>query len=153
MTYGETVGNQFGIDGAKILVWGAVGDKLKVLDKNRMLALIQDDPDFYLAVIANMEADTLIEMLLKIQSDDEDLNVLKDIEEYVYKINKLDAVFSEATEFLHDSGDMLATGSFITGEFEQKYAILKTMGRVPDDVRKDNNNVDRLKINVVPLTS
>jgi PIN domain nuclease of toxin-antitoxin system len=152
MVFGE-VGNQFGVEGAKILVWGAVGDELKNLDKKRMLAIIQDDPDFYLSVISNMETDILIEKLLKLSEDTGEFmngEILgKDIEKFIYDINKLDVIFSEATKFLHDSNDMLATGSFVTGEFEQKQAILKTMGRVSEHDGKtqgiNSGNVDKPK--------
>lgn len=134
MSFNETTGNQFGIEGAKILVWGAVGDKLKTLDKQRMLALIQDNPDYFLSVIANIEVDKIVRMLMKLADDcsDEEFKVIKSM---IKKVNQLDAVFFEATKFLHESGDMLATGSFITGEFEEKRAILKTMGKVTTDDR------------------
>lgn len=137
MSFGENVGNQFGLEGAKILVWGAVGDKLKTLDKNRMLALIQEDPDYYLSVITNMEMDEVIKALLSLEGTDEEIP--DSLEALIYKMNKLDTIFIEATKFLHESGDMLATGSFITGEFEQKKAILKTMGRVPNENIKGND--------------
>ena len=156
MSFGETIGSQMGTDGAKILVWGAVGDLLKSLDKQRMLALVQHDPDFYLSVIANMETDTLIDKILQLSEDGEETDGdFKEIEKMVYKINKLDTIFAEATEFLHESGDMLATGSFITGEFEQKKAILKTMGRVTDDKQINNSNMGndgKPKVNVVSIT-
>lgn len=155
MSVEGNVGNQYGIDGAKILVWGAVGDKLKSLDKNRMLALIQDDPDYFLSVIANIEVDELIAKLISLGEDCTD-EEFKTIKAFIRRINKLDAVFMEATKFLHDSGDMLATGSFITGEFEQKRAILKTMGRVTDvrqSNQQDNGSDGKPKINVVPISS
>ena len=124
-------GNAAGTEGAKILVWGAVGDKLKKIDPKRMLALIQEDPDFFLSVIGNMETDELIEKLIIWANTEEEWP--KELDELIYQINKLDTIFLETTKFLHESQDILATGSFVTGEFEQKQAILKTMGKVEKD--------------------
>ena len=154
MSFGESTGNSVGTDGAKVLVWGAVGDELKKLDKKRMMALIQDDPDFFLSVITNRETDILLDKLDKLEESDNE-GLPEDIKEYIREINKLDAIFSEATKFLHESNDMLATGSFITGEFEQKQAILKTMGVVErnENNRSDKGMVPKPKINAVPLSS
>ena len=124
-------GNAPGTEGAKILVWGAVGDKLKKIDPKRMLALIQQDPDYFLSVIGNIETDELIEKIIKWANTEDEWP--KEIDELVYQINKLDTLFLETTKFLHDSHDILATGSFVTGEFEQKRAIMKTLGMVKKD--------------------
>lgn len=121
-------GNAAGTEGAKILVWGAVGDKLKKIDPKRMLALIQQDPNYFLSVIGNIETDELIEKIIKWANTEDEWP--KEIDELVYQINKLDSLFIETSKFLHESHDILATGSFVTGEFEQKKAILKTMGKV-----------------------
>lgn len=113
-----------GMDGAKILVFGAVGDKLKKIDPKRMMALIQQDPSFFLNVIANIEADEIIELILG--ADD----ITENIEKAIIQSNKLHTIFTEAADYLHEANDTLATGSFVAGEFEQKKAILKTMGKV-----------------------
>ena len=121
-------GNAAGTEGAKILVWGAVGDKLKKIDPKRMLALIQQDPNYFLSVIGNIETDELIAKILEWANTKKEWP--KEIDDLVYQINKLDSLFLETSKFLHESQDILATGSFVTGEFEQKKAILKTMGKV-----------------------
>jgi len=133
----EQAGGSAGIDGAKILVWGAIGDELKKLDSKRMMALLQQNPKFHLSVLANMDTEKLIQKLIELYVDeDTDAELTEEIEEMIYQINYLDNVFFEATEFLHNMGDMLSTGSFMTGEFEQKQAILKLMGQVPQDEKK-----------------
>ncbi len=120
-----------GIEGAKILVFGAVGDKLKKIDPKRMMALIQSDPDYFLCVIGNTQTDDIIDTIKEwIANTDDTTPLPKNIEDEIIKINNLDNIFTEATKFLHESNDILATGSFVTGEFEQKQAILKTMGKV-----------------------
>lgn len=117
-----------GIDAAKIFIWGAIGDELKNLDKKRMMALLQQSPEYHLAVLANIDVDVIIRKLIAIEGDNPELT--EEIEELIYQLNYRDNIFAEATAFLHIMGDMLSTGSFITGEFEQKQAILKLMGQV-----------------------
>jgi len=128
-SYGEAA-QSAGIEGAKILVFGAVGDKLKKLDPERMMSVIQSNPDYFLSVIGNMESIEMIDKILKWAHNKESVNIPKDIQEAIFKTTKHDSLFKETSDFLHESNDILATGSFVTGEFEQKQAILKTMGKV-----------------------
>lgn len=137
-SWGESA-NQ-GVEGARLLVFGAIGDKLKSLDSKRVLAIIQQNPDYYLCSIGNIETELMIDELVKWAQeipDDADPSVLENLPKslgtQIRKVIEHDALFAEIAEFLHTSGDILAAGSFVTGEFQQKQGVLKTMGKVTRD--------------------
>lgn len=125
------MGQSGGTEGAKILVFGAVGDKLKKLDPDRMMAVIQSDPDYFLAILGNMESIKAIDAIIEWANSDNTDDLPDTIKKEIFKTTKHDSLFKEIAQYLNDSNDILATGSFVTGEFEQKQAILKTMGSVP----------------------
>ena len=106
-------------DLANIFIWGNVGEKLKGLDAERLMAIAQSDPNYYLSVIANDELDDMIRVLV------EKGELTDDIEKAIRHTNKMDNIFREIAEFLHESEDMLSTGSFIVGEVEEKTALLR----------------------------
>lgn len=137
-SWGES-SNQ-GVEGARLLVFGAIGDKLKSLDSKRIMAIIQDNPDYYLCSIGNIETEQMIQDLLKWAREEpkdtesvefEDLPT--PLKSQIRKVIEHDDLFAEIANLLNKSGDILAAGSFVTGEFQQKQGVLKTMGKVTYD--------------------
>jgi hypothetical protein len=108
------------IEASKILVWGHIGQDLKDLDPERVLAVAQKDPRYFLSLIANGEIAGFIDYVFE-------HGLTKDLEKFIEASNKKQAIFIEVAEFLQDSGDMLSTGSFLTGELESEKAILRLM--------------------------
>ena len=106
------------IEASKILVWGHIGQELKSLDPKRVLAIAQQDPRYYLSIIANKEIDTMIREVYE-------KGLSPKIEEEIAESNRLEALFEEVADFLHNSEDMLSTGSFLTGELKGDQALLR----------------------------
>lgn len=108
-------------DLANIFIWGTVGERLKRLDEKRLLAIAQDKPHYYLSVIANDEIDKMIRVLAETGEFNDE------IKKTVRQINERDNIFRQITKFLHNSDDMLSTGSFIVGDLPEKTAMLRLM--------------------------
>jgi hypothetical protein len=108
------------IEASKILVWGHIGQELKDLDPERVLAIAQQDPKYFLSLIANGEIETFIDSVIE-------SGLTEEIERFITDCNKKQAIFIEVAEFLHSSEDMLSTGSFLTGQIESEKAILRLM--------------------------
>lgn len=106
------------IEAGKILVWGHIGQELKDLDPQRVLAIAQDDPKYFLSLIANDEIDDIIKIVW-------DEGLTPEAETLILESNKLQAIFEEVASFLHGAEDMLSTGSFLTGELKSEQALLR----------------------------
>lgn len=112
-------------------VWGHVGKKLQKLDPERMLCLTQQDPDYSLSVLTNIEIDDLIKELF---SDDKDIpNLNVNIQKKILNLNKVDNTFREIARFLRYKQDMLSIGSTITGQIERTNLPMRY------DYKKDND--------------
>lgn len=107
------------IDAGKIFVWGHIGKDIKALDAHRMLAIAQQNPDYHLAIQAN---DEISAALAKLDKDNIDAAI-----EAIHKTDKLDNMFREMAAFLHESDDMLSTGSFMTGELAKRKGMMEIM--------------------------
>jgi len=122
-----------------VLVWGQLGQKLQRRDALRLLAVAQKDPDYFLAVTANKEHLALIQSMKvpeyienpKYTEGGDEPQYLKNpdynpegIKDAIRGVSANDNLFREVAEFLHDSDDMLSTGSFLTGELKNKHARL-----------------------------
>jgi len=116
-------------------VWGNVGKDLQKLDKERMLAIAQQNPEKHLAIRSNLELFDLLDMLEKeVSKLDGSLEIPENIFKKILEINKSDNVFREVAKFLRYKSDMLSIGSTITGQIEKKSAFLKTnYGKDKDD--------------------
>ena len=112
-------------------VWGHVGKKLQKLDPERMLSLTQQNPDYKLSVLTNIEIDELIKELFP---DDKDIpNLNKNIKDKILKLNNVDNTFREIARFLRYKQDMLSIGSTITGQIERTNLPLRI------DYKKDSD--------------
>lgn len=108
------------IERGKIFVWGQFGQELKEKDPERLWAIAQQNPEYFLAVISNAEIETIIKDIL----DSGELT--KETMELIMTSNKLDDIFRQISIFMKESPDMLSIGSFLTGETEEKKAFLVT---------------------------
>lgn len=104
------------IEASRIFIFGQIGQKLKELDDRRLLAIAHERPHRYLSTLANEDIEALVSDLM--ESGELDL-------EAIGEINELDNTFREIAKFLHESDDMLSTGSFILGQIENESAHLK----------------------------
>ena len=101
------------IDEAKIFIWGQLGERLKGKDAERLLAIAQENPDYFLSVLANEDLADIVAKYHELGKEmtPELLKLVKDM-------NRNDATFREIAEFMNQSGDMLSTGSAALGEIE-----------------------------------
>lgn len=106
------------VDGAKIFIYGQIGQDLKERDAERLLAIIQSKPEYYLGQIANNEIDVIITKLL------EDGELTPELENLIISLNTNDALFREVARMLRESEDMLSIGSASIGELDKNDAIL-----------------------------
>lgn len=104
------------IEASRIFIFGQIGQQLKEMDERRLIAIAHNKPHRHLSTIANEDIEELIATLFN--SDELDFEALAEI-------NELDNNFREIAKFLHDSDDMLSTGSFILGQLENESAHLK----------------------------
>lgn len=104
-------------------VWGHVGKKLQKLDPERMLCLTQQNPDYRLSILTNIELDSLIKDLFPDNKDIPNLN--KNIQEKILKLNNVDNTFRETARFLRYKQDMLSIGSAITGQIDRSKLPLR----------------------------
>lgn len=116
------------IEKSKIFIWGDIGQDIKDLDKLRMMAIAHDNPSFHLSCIANRE---LFDILDKMDKEQE---ITPDIMKDIKRTNELDNSFREIAEFLHESDDMLSTGSFIVGQKGLKSGIMDITGVDENDI-------------------
>lgn len=98
-------------------VWGYVGKKLQKLDTERMLCLAQQNPDYHLSILTNIELDTIIKELFSGKKDIPNLNA--EIQKKILKLNKVDNTFREIARFMRYKQDMLSIGSAITGQIDR----------------------------------
>lgn len=110
------------IEASKILVWGHLGEELKKLDPERVLAIAQQDPKYFLSLIANEEIEGFIEALIE-----KGEGLTPELEEFITACNKNQAIFIEVAKFLHATEDMLSTGSFLTGQIAGDSAIMRLL--------------------------
>jgi len=92
------------------LVWSYVGEWFKRLDNERMIAIAQNNPNYFMSQIAQKEAFNIID-LLKENNYQFNNKILKLISES----NLKDNAFRETAKYLNQSDDKLSAGSFITG--------------------------------------
>ncbi len=109
------------VEAGKIFVWGQAGEILKKLCDKRMLAIAQENPNYFLSLIANSEIKTIIKAIM----DDSEIVFNDDIKKDIIRLNEVDSTFRETVKFLHGAEDMLSTGSFLTGEMEEKSAFMR----------------------------
>lgn len=136
-------------DAGLILVWGQTGQKLTARDSERILAIAQKDPDYFLAIKANKEHMAIVDMLKEPEYienpdyDEKDISKkyiknpefnFNSVKVSIVKVSENDNLFREVADFLHDADDMLSTGSFLTGELKNKHAKLLLTGGDSDDV-------------------
>lgn len=114
-------------EAALVLVWGQMGKKLQNLDAERMLAVAQDNPNYFLAVTANNEHLAIIRAMKDPKYQDSP-KFREKVKAAIRDVSAHDNLFREVTEFLHDSEDMLSTGSFLTGELKNRHASLLLSG-------------------------
>lgn len=100
-------------DLSKIFVYGQVSELLNQKDKKRVIAILQNDPNYYLSLLNNIE---MTDLYTKFKS-----NPKKLIDE-LNKISNNDNMFREISAFMHDTNDMLSIGSFVMGEKKGKEA-------------------------------
>lgn len=105
------------IDGAKIFLYGQIGESLKNRDSERLLAIIQSKPEYYLGQIANKEIEAVILQII------EDEGLTPETEDLIEAINQNDAIFREVSRLLRESQDMLSLGSASVGELDKSEAI------------------------------
>lgn len=110
------------IEASKILVWGHIGQELKELDPERVLAIAQQNPNYYLALLSNKEIQSIITEIYESGK-----GLTEEHKKLIRAWNKNQAVFIEVAKFLHATEDMLSTGSFLTGELEGEQAILRLL--------------------------
>ena len=104
-------------------VWGNVGKDLQELDKNRMLAIAQQNPEKHLSIQANIE---ILELIKELSKEVDKLELPNDIKKEILRINKADNTFREVAKLLRYKSDMLSIGSAITGQIEKRQAFLRT---------------------------
>ena len=92
------------------LVWSYVGEWFKRIDNERMIAIAQNNPNYFLSQFAQKEAFEIIEALENNKWEFDD-NIL----ELISESNKKDNAFRETAKYLNQSDDKLSAGSFITG--------------------------------------
>lgn len=109
-------------ENALILVWSNVGQKLKKIDDNRLLAIAQKNADYHLTTIS------LKEILPFIKDLDEKFNVenppsLDDLKKLL-DINEKDNLFREISKFFNESHDNLSIGSALTEPFDKSKRMM-----------------------------
>lgn len=107
------------MEGAKVFIWGQVGDQLKKLDPDRILAIAQHDPARHLHIQANKDIGRVMAEIMDTGT------VTNKHKEALARADYLDMLFQEVADFLHKNLDPLSTGSFLVGETESKEAFLK----------------------------
>lgn len=105
------------IERSKIFIWGQVGKQLKDMDDERMLAIAQDDPDYFMSILANRDISEIIIQIIK------EKGLSKESKKLILAVNKFDSVFREISQFMQHTEDMLSIGSFMTGELDKKKAM------------------------------
>lgn len=109
-------------DRAKVFIWGEIGELLKEKDRDRLLAVIQSRPEYYLGQKASRDIDEIIIDLLA--SGD----ITPELEARIIEINELDSIFRETAKLLRESDDMLSIGSMALGELDKSEAIMRLFG-------------------------
>lgn len=116
------------VEAGKIFVWGQAGQILKDLDEKRMLAIAQHNPNYYLSLMANSEIKDIIKAIM-----DKDFDLPDNIKKDIINLNEKDCIFREVAKFLREAEDMLSTGSFLTGEMDEKTALMRLRYGGDDD--------------------
>lgn len=120
-------------DKGKIFVWGNFGKEIKKLDEKRLLAICQNNPDYFLSLIYCDELEKIFNKLLsEIDELEKDEMVSDEILNAIFENNKLHDLFNEINDFLTQSNDMISIGSFLTGEFDKS-------GKLADILRKEKD--------------
>lgn len=114
----------------KVLVYGKMGEDLASLDKERLLACIQHDPDFAFSRIALKNLHGLFKEIKKSKPDD-------DLKEKVMKQVKLSHDFREFADFFREDMDELSRGSAIMGELKQMEGKLARLKKDKADLEAD----------------
>jgi hypothetical protein len=103
-------------------VWGYIGKQLQQLDKRRMLAIAQNNPNYHLNILANIDIDVIINDLF---FTDTDIILSDNLKKRIIELNRIDNTFIEIAKFLKHSQDMLSTGSTITGQIDKNVLPLR----------------------------
>ena len=112
------------IDASKIFIWGQIGQSLKDMDEQRILAIAQKNYGYHLGILSNREILLLID---EMKSGIE----YQELKDKFTAINITDNIFREIAKFLHhEPRDLLSIGSFVTGEVESKTALLDLGGNI-----------------------
>jgi len=104
-------------DAGTNFVWSKIGKDLQRLDKDRMLAIAHQKPDYMLSVMANIDGLKIIEKIFESGKSFPELT--KEIEKMIFELNHKDNMFREIADMLRHSRDMLSMGSTITGEIKR----------------------------------
>lgn len=102
------------IDASKIFIYGQIGDSLQKRDKERLLGVLQHNPDYFLSLLANQDISGLLDLFREA-----DYKITPELKKLIYQINSNDAIFREIARFMQDSGDMLSSGSMVLGEVDK----------------------------------
>lgn len=121
------------VEKATIFIFGQLGEKLRELDDERLLAILQAKPDYFLGQKASQEIDELLDKLLADELTDEELDRALDL---AIIINERDSIYREVARFMHDSDDMLSVGSMTLGELASSDAVLELFEKERKEAKK-----------------
>jgi len=113
-----------------IFVWGNFGKKLEKKDKKRLLAIAQNNPDFFLNTLYDMEVLDIIDDINETGLLENEKTLLDIIE-----LNDNHNLFKEINEFFTVNPDNLSTGSLLTGNLDKT-------GRFAQILKQKNENIE-----------
>lgn len=124
------------IDQAKITVFGMLGEDLKEMDNERLIAIVNENPDLLLFMIANVEIEDIFNF---IESNKDRLteknreNLIKEVKKRIMEANKKHIIFKQVANFLNqENRDYLAIGGLTVGR-DTKHDIAVLFGEKRGD--------------------